>query len=125
MATEVLDRLVLNHSTDVRMLNIILDITRNNIPELYHPYIQKIITINPNLEVFENLQFFNNHFSSSGNQIWADHKADVLLSIYEYIRVNLPNPLDYLEHRDFLTRRIAAFKESADWERKLIFRGYR
>lgn len=125
LCTAVLDRLLEDHRTDRRMLNMVLDITRNSLPALFHLYIKKIILANPDIELFQKLEFYNNHFSSSGNQIWADFKAAALLKIHAYIKAEVPNYYDYLEHLDFLSRRIAAFKESADWERQLQFRGYR
>ncbi|RYE27158.1 MAG: hypothetical protein EOP45_02125 [Sphingobacteriaceae bacterium] len=120
----VLDRLLEDYRTDCRMLNIILDITRNRLPTLFYLYIKKIILANPEIGVFQKLEFYNNHFSSTGNQIWADFKADALLRIHTYIKAEVPNYYDYLEHLDFLSRRIAGFKESADCERQLQFRGY-
>ncbi|SDE34937.1 hypothetical protein SAMN05216464_105307 [Mucilaginibacter pineti] len=122
---EVLDQLLNDHKDDIRMLNIILDITRNSLGEQFHPFVKKIMIANPDMEVFKKLEFHNNHFSSTGNQIWADFKAAALSKLHAYIKAELPNHYDYLEHLDLLTRRIAMFKESADGERRLQFRGYR
>lgn len=123
-ALAVLDRLLNDFKEDTQMLNIILDITRNSLNEQYHPYIKKILLANPSIEIFKKLEFYNNHFSSNGSQIWADFKADQLLDVYELIRKELQQPWNYLEHQDILSRRIAIQKENADWERRLKFRGF-
>jgi hypothetical protein len=120
----VLDRLVNDHTDNINMLNLVLNITRNRLSDVYWIYLEKVVCGCKDLELFKKLQFYNNHFTSSGNQIWEDFKIAQLGKVYE-IMSGLPNRLDFIEHRDWLSRTMSAYKTYADNERRLIFKGLR
>jgi len=125
LAINVIKRLISSFSDDRQNTNIALDIVRHTLPGHFDDIIRHIVLTNPNPEFFGKLDFYPNHFSANSKwQIWADFKAEVLRGVAEAIR-RLVNSIDYLEHQELLSRRIHIQKENADWERKLIFRGFR
>ena len=124
-AINVIKKLISSFPDDRQNTNIALDIVRHTLPLYFDDIIRHIVSTNPDLEFFDKLGFYPNHFSSNGKwQIWADYKAEVLRDVAEAIR-SLANSVDYLEHQELLSRKIHIQKENADWERKLIFRGFR
>lgn len=123
-ALDLLDDIISAFSNKVSFLNLILNLVRNHIPDVYWDYVRKVIASNDDLEIFKKLQFYNNHFSSSGNQIWDDFKVAQLGKVYEII-TDFPNRLNYIDHRDWLSRKINDHKTYADQERRMIFRGLR
>ncbi|MDF2430558.1 MAG: hypothetical protein JWP44_189, partial [Mucilaginibacter sp.] len=121
----VIKKLISKFPADRQNTNISLDIVRHTLPLFFDDIIRHIVTVNPDPEFFGRLDFYPNHFSANGKwQIWADFKAQELRGVAEAIR-GLTNAVDYLEHQELLSRRIQIQKENADWERKLIFRGFR
>lgn len=123
-ASRLISRLIQEFKEDLIMLNILLDNLRNYLSEFLDRFIAEILTANPDFEIFKRLVFYNSHFSSTGNQIWAEFKATKLKHVYEVIH-SLHNHYDYIEHKDFLANRIADLQETTAFERKLIFRGFR
>lgn len=122
-ADKMLLKLITDYSSDRSMLNTIFDIYRNVLKDYYYPAIQYFMVLNNDVELFKNVQWINNHFSSSGNQIWADFKAIEYTKIHDVLK-QLNDPYKYIYHIEYLEYRIDAEKRSADWERKLYFRRY-
>lgn len=122
-AYELLCKIMSEFSDDENLINLTLDVTRNCLKKYYHKLIQYFLSINNDVEKFKKLQFYNNHFSSDGNQIWADFRAAVLRGIYNAIR-ELPNRKIFLSHLDYLEGEIYKEEKNGIWERKMRFRGY-
>lgn len=122
-ALGVLEKIVLNFPDDINMLNMVIDIARNSFKQFYMRLIQQIITQNNDLNLFMKLQFHNNHFSSTGYEIWSDFKSRELIEIKNAI-LSMPNHYKYFKHKSYLDERIAAEDYRTSQEKKYIFRGF-
>lgn len=124
IAYSVIEKLIVENNGNHNLINIALDTLRNSMKQYYMLGIQKWMQINGDIEIFKKLKWHNNSFSSTGNQIWADFKVVELNQILEAIE-SLPENYKYFEHKEELLRRIASETKQGDYERKLIYSGYR
>lgn len=119
----VLEKIVLNFPEDINVLNMVIDTARNSFKQFYMRLIQQIITQNDDLGLFMKLQFHNNHFSSTGHEIWSDYKSRELREIKSGI-LSMPNHYKYFKHKNYLDERISAEDRQTNQEKKYIFRGF-
>ncbi|MEN5085901.1 ATP-binding protein [Sphingobacterium faecium] len=119
----VLEKIVMNFPEDPKVLNMVIDTARNSFKQFYMRLIQQIITQNDDLNLFMKLQFHNNHFSSTGHEIWSDYKSKELREIKNAI-LTMTNHYKYFQHKNYLDERIAAEDRQTNQEKKYIFRGF-
>jgi hypothetical protein len=124
-AVRTLEKLILDHSSDPKMLSMIWNVARNRLQEHYPHLIRYWLLVNNDINIFKQCDWTNNSFSYSGDrQIWADFRAKDYQLIYDAISV-LPEQYQYVEYHAWLSDRMAMEMRSGDWERKRLYRGYR
>jgi hypothetical protein len=108
------------YGQDPVVVNWVFNIARNYLKPRYLFIVQYFLQQNTNLEHFKKIELLNNHFSSTGNTVWSDVKAEELSRIHAAVRA-IPQPTKYLGHLRYLLGRIEQEKRSACWTRKLRF----
>jgi hypothetical protein len=121
-AESVLKRLVRENSNDVKIMNVVLDVCRNNLPALVDELIKEILLVNDNIEHFKKFAFYNNHFGTSSGEIWADLIVRKLTGVYQVI-TSLPSQYRYYDHQDFLSNKIQNYIDEGNYQRRLQYRG--
>lgn len=122
LAKEVLERLVKENPDNTKILNTVLDICRNRLAHLQAETISIILTVNPELDIFKELSFYNNHFSTSSGEIWSEVIARQLTEVLKVI-VAMPSQFRYFGHRDYLSSRIQIYTDDSNFQRRQRYRG--
>ena len=124
VAYEVFFKLTKDFHKDTNILNTVLDTLRNSLKQFSAVIIQQILTLNDDINFFKRLEFHNNHFSTSSNEIWSEVKAKELSGILEAI-FTMPNHYKFPFHKKYLQENIDLENKATAWERKYMFRGFR
>jgi len=123
-AYEVFFNLIQDFHLKIEVINTVLDTLRNSIKQFYYPIICELITLNDDMNFFKCLEFNNNHFSTSSNEIWSEIRAKALSGILDAIQ-GLPNHYNFFHHKKYLMDEITLENNRTAWERKHRFRGFR
>lgn len=119
----VLQKLIKDFPSDKTIVNMVIDTARNSFTQFYMPIIQLIISENSDLKFFEELQFHNNHFSTTSGEIWSEKKSEELKEIKSAI-LAMPTHYKYFGHKNYLDERIIAEDQYTARQKKYIFRGF-
>lgn len=120
----ILQKIISNFPSDPDAINMSVYISRNCIGKYYGSLIQHYLKINPDFELFEKIEWNNNHFSSSGNAIWSDYRIIELQKVKTAIQ-ELNEPVKYYLHVQLLEKRMEWEETRSAQERKDIYRGFR
>ena len=108
------------NSKNIEVTNMILDIYRHSLNDNYHTAIDQVLKLNSNVEFFKKTKLLPSSFSSSGDVIWDDVKAEELNRILGLLN-KLPKPYQYSQHKAYLKAWINNCKKNAEMERKRKF----
>ena len=68
-----------------KIISFVFYCVRNCFSAHWHRFILTFLSINTDLEIFKKIELFNNHFSSNGDVIWADIRAEELKDVLDAI----------------------------------------
>jgi hypothetical protein len=121
MAEDICRQLVDLYKSKPIRLNMVFEIVRHTLPAFYPSLVVYFVTINNDIDIFSQLQLLNSGFSSnSRTDIWADRRAQEWKALLDAIRI-LPDQYQYVEHVEYLLRRITGEERNAFQERKRQF----
>lgn len=121
-ALGVLKKIINNFPNDIKIINAVLEIVRNALPKHYHEIITYYLSLNDDIDLFKSIKWHNSHFTSSGHVSWDDFKAKVLTGIVNTIK-QMPGSFKFLDHIDYLDKRIIEHTKRGEEERKMWFMG--
>lgn len=115
----LLDYCKVNFS-DINKMNVIVDIVRNSMQEMFDETLLLFLSLSQNKEIFSKIWWRGNGTSVSGNEIHADIEAADwrnILSIVEKSTVGIK----LIPIKKYLNEQIEDCLKSGDWERKRRF----
>ena len=123
IAFEVLKKIIRDFPDNKDVLNMVIDTCRNSFKQFHMLLIQEIIIQNDDIRLFMKLKFHNNHFSSSGGEIWSEYKSKELKNIKEAI-LSMRSHYRYFKHKNYLDERIDQEDRHTAHDKKYMFRGF-
>jgi len=102
-------------------VNLVFNCIRHFYKEELEEFLLYFLRINPDFNVFRELEWVDNSFMSNGKSIWGDFRArqyELILVILEKIRKQVYR---YSKHKELIKLDIMNSKKSADSERKRMF----
>ncbi|WP_436486729.1 hypothetical protein [Chitinophaga sp. ARDCPP14] len=106
---------------DSKACNFVFDCVRNSFSDHWHVFILYYLSLEADFEKFRRIELLNNSFSSNGDKIWSDIRANDLESILETINKIQIKKYRYSKHKSYIKEWILAERRQADHERKMRF----
>jgi hypothetical protein len=119
-AQRLIKRFIVSRKTNNYAMTIIMDVVRNTMKDFYQEAVAYLVKSSPSFSLFTKTRWLNNHFTSSGNVIWAEVRVNEWEAILHTLQ-SLPKQFKYLKHISYVKDNIAAELRNAAWERKMQF----